>query len=68
MHLAGARVDVAPHRQGPPIDTLSLAHGDAMAFAQSLITMRSNVLARPRAAAGALRCTPGHPGAVSSVV
>ena len=37
---------MASHCQEPPIDALSPAHGDALAFAQSLITTRSNVSPR----------------------
>ena len=46
MLAAGAGVDVASHRRERPIDPLSPAHEDALAFAQSLITTRSNVSPR----------------------
>lgn len=46
MLSAGAGVDVASHRREPSIDPLSPTHENALAFAQSLITTRSNVSPR----------------------
>ena len=46
MLSAGGGIDVASHRRERPIDPLSPAPEDALAFAQSLITTRSNISPR----------------------
>lgn len=46
LNSVGAGSDAASHREDPPDDPPSPAHGDKLAFIQSLITTRSNVSPR----------------------